>query len=1480
MPEKTNIFMAQPVSNIPVLLFPLKLETRFVGDELWIRAFPDTVFLQSHNPNLTKEEKADAKAFKELKQEGQKKQLWAELVAKYGIYRSTWLAQISNKDVQLQATTDNKDEEPSFYFKWLPDRLVFYLYKEGDLKPAYKADGSVIDREGLTVLGEGDEWLQDFNKAIKAGMGIKIKIEPKDTKFEKVIVSGFRYDKDPLLPAKGLADLFDNHQYTQGFSFLDYGTPTNNTENAKSGHSAKEEFEVADSYKNAVEGLNLEPETNTSLPDIHSDTNGKQLGKSLGFEPDHLKHVQHADKTPPMLNELVQKASWFALGAQPLFMLLGNHVSSEEHESIWQHYSKYVKARGLYSALKIGNQPYGILPVMNISNVFLTENSDIRKSDILFDKMIVFFARLKERWVLMAKGDQTEVPRLKGNDTHEQILKILSMQESSSAYQIRALEYNSFKNKIYEFLKKNSASAPSSLKGVGDDFDSVQENITSLAGLFELNDKELSEEIDQFLRAPILSFVEGNANLIAFEEENSIITDHQGNKLTGGDAGSDDFKFVEENLDNFQDFVNSLRGQKENEPVQYRGDLSLFTDLFVRSYTNACQLYFREIVFEPEIVDSAGSLNFKISAIEKSEGATVAKGDSVVTILGANSKNIVISAPFNGKIKKLRVKENENVTPGTQLFTLLNETKFSEIKNAFIELGQEIINAIKAIPEIIDQKEAQKKAIGEAIDLNSYRLDAWITSLAASRIDQMRSKPDYEKGIYFGAYGWVEDLEKDATPVNPESLTDIYREAGGIIHTPGAAQTVAMSVFKNSFLAHEQEVESNPFTINLTSDRIQKSRFLLDGIRQGQQLEALLGYQLERHLHENKLHEEIYALREAFPLYENATGNSTGFVNLSVIDGLKAIKNKESLPNQINSQVKEKVKKQIEKLEDTMDGSLDTLFYEAGYQVTQGNLSQAAAALDATKGELEPPVIESLKTKIPGTGIKHKLVMVFQPNEEKYTVENSLAFAEPHLENWLKENIGPMNKIACVTELQNTQDNSLIEKVEIKLADLNISYLDFLHLSDDPVSYGASELELRIRNAVQEKSGDIPEETKYVITNAKPEGGQSLVQALEVARTVKTLLGKCRYLKSEDLTMESEPIQHDRKSLDEIKNNRLLPLVERLKEMAASDLIETNVLKFLSNLEFESAKTAFLTNTAIDTAKLKTDIETKIKAAEDLFSNYNEQNNFYRAFELLHQVAKILFGESFILLPPVTGSGNFMQGFKSKQQQLLVGDPADNDSAQVWGQERVKNWIQGVAQVHENSELFEDWLMVRSVWGQSVKLAENYNFTVVQGPTLLQYPWVALSKKEIDFLLEKQFASQPVYVDPNSSETYPLPDGTYYPEGCESTVLYAPGNLNLEKPVFGMVIEDFSEHIPDKKMNTGLSFNYNSPNNQPPQAILLAIHSKATQESEFFWSEDDLRDIIYDTMDLYKIRLVDLEAIQEYGYVLPMTWWFNIPGNK
>ena len=59
--------------------------------------------------------------------------------------------------------------------------------------------------------------------------------------------------------------------------------------------------------------------------------------------------------------------------------------------------------------------------------------------------------------------------------------------------------------------------------------------------------------------------------------------------------------------------------------------------------------------------------------------------------------------------------------------------------------------------------------------------------------------------------------------------------------------------------------------VNLSSSRVRTALGYLDGSRNGQELAALLGYQLERGLHENhpgvELDEFIYVLRRALPVH-------------------------------------------------------------------------------------------------------------------------------------------------------------------------------------------------------------------------------------------------------------------------------------------------------------------------------------------------------------------------------------------------------------------------------------------------------------------------------------------------------------------------------------------------------------------------------------------------------------------------------------
>ena len=41
------------LNDRPVLLLPVRLETRFLGNDLWVRIYPDQVCVDSHEPSST-----------------------------------------------------------------------------------------------------------------------------------------------------------------------------------------------------------------------------------------------------------------------------------------------------------------------------------------------------------------------------------------------------------------------------------------------------------------------------------------------------------------------------------------------------------------------------------------------------------------------------------------------------------------------------------------------------------------------------------------------------------------------------------------------------------------------------------------------------------------------------------------------------------------------------------------------------------------------------------------------------------------------------------------------------------------------------------------------------------------------------------------------------------------------------------------------------------------------------------------------------------------------------------------------------------------------------------------------------------------------------------------------------------------------------------------------------------------------------------
>ena len=158
--------------------------------------------------------------------------------------------------------------------------------------------------------------------------------------------------------------------------------------------------------------------------------------------------------------------------------------------------------------------------------------------------------------------------------------------------------------------------------------------------------------------------------------------------------------------------------------------------------------------------------------------------------------------------------------------------------------------------------------VAEVLDLATYRFDAWATSLASRRLSELRQ--ERRSGIRLGGYGWVEDLRpgsalQEVVPLPANTSGPLYRSEGnqGYLQAPSLAQAATAAVLRSGYLADRSNGDSgdSPFAVDLSSDRVHRAKWLLDGVRQGQPLGALLGYRFERGLHEQGLDRFIHRFR-------------------------------------------------------------------------------------------------------------------------------------------------------------------------------------------------------------------------------------------------------------------------------------------------------------------------------------------------------------------------------------------------------------------------------------------------------------------------------------------------------------------------------------------------------------------------------------------------------------------------------------------
>ena len=93
------------------------------------------------------------------------------------------------------------------------------------------------------------------------------------------------------------------------------------------------------------------------------------------------------------------------------------------------------------------------------------------------------------------------------------------------------------------------------------------------------------------------------------------------------------------------------------------------------------------------------------------------------------------------------------------------------------------------------------------------------------------------------------------------------------------------------------------------------------------------------------------------------------------------------------------------------------------------------------------------------------------------------------------------------------------------------------------------------------------------------------------------------------------------------------------------------------------------------------------------------------------------------------------------------------------------------------------------------------------------------------------------------------------------------------KAMFGVLLDEWTEAIPERSTTTSVSFQYDAPGARPPQTICLAVDGGAGGAG---WTADALVSTVNELFDLSRLRMVTPQQIAGHGAVLPTVF---IPHN-
>src|SRR5208282_1441066 len=205
--------------------------------------FPDDIWADTHEPELTAQEQADGNAYAAAKASGlaAEQAAWGVLVSRWTAPRAAWIAKaVTGGSPQARAESWTRAAQAQ-----LPDHWVVRAYQGPrvftvtstavrtplalTLSPASTPADRVLISDGLSI-DAALQWTVDFSAAQSAGMAVTIDLTRPDqlvpappgpvAGVDLLVVVGVSESQAPADGAAQLRALLDAQHYTRGVSFL------------------------------------------------------------------------------------------------------------------------------------------------------------------------------------------------------------------------------------------------------------------------------------------------------------------------------------------------------------------------------------------------------------------------------------------------------------------------------------------------------------------------------------------------------------------------------------------------------------------------------------------------------------------------------------------------------------------------------------------------------------------------------------------------------------------------------------------------------------------------------------------------------------------------------------------------------------------------------------------------------------------------------------------------------------------------------------------------------------------------------------------------------------------------------------------------------------------------------------------------------------------------------------------------------------